>query len=79
MTPTDSVLAKYIYIYSFIYLFPPLRNNVAISLLSSLLVQYPLLPFITDDVTTFFVSTTQMVRLILAHSLLLDINKSVVS
>lgn len=48
---------------------------MAISLL------YPLsgLPFIITDVTTFFVSTMQMVHLILAHSLLLDINKSLMS
>lgn len=48
---------------------------MAISLL------YPLsgLPFIITEVTTFFVSTMQMVHLILAHSLLLDINKSLMS
>lgn len=79
VTPTDPVLEKYIYIYSFTYLFLPLRNSLAISSLSPLSVQYLVLPFISDDVTSFFVSAMQMVHLILAHSLLLDINKSVVS
>lgn len=35
--------------------------------------------FITREVTTFFVSAMQMVRLVLARSLLSDINKSVMS
>lgn len=37
------------------------------------------LPFIITEVTTFFVSTMQMVHLVLARSLLLDINKSLMS
>ena len=79
VTPTDSALEKYIYIYSFIYLFLLLRKRRGYFFTVSFAAQFPIVPFITQDVTTFFVSAVQMLRLVLAHRLLLDIKRFVVS
>lgn len=41
--------------------------------------QYCVLPFITNEATTFFVSKMQKVYLLLAHRLFLDVNKTLMS